>query len=220
MTQAADDTRQRLMEAAGEVFAAKGFQAATVRDICGRAEANLAAVNYHFGDKEQLYVEAVKQAQCSGHDEPPPDWTPKTTPQAKLGEYIRRMLARLLDPDRPAWHAKLMAREMIEPSAACLDVMEPYIRANQQMLDQILKELLPPETSQTDRHLIGFSIIGQCLHFKIHKPIAAFLVGEEELSTYDVPRLADHITRFSLRALGYEEPIHGGESSVSKVVES
>lgn len=220
MAQSADETRQRLMKAAGEVFAAKGFQAATVRDICGRAEVNLAAVNYHFGDKERLYVEAVKQAHCSGYDEPPPDWTPETPPQAKLGDYIRRMLARLLDPRRPAWHAKLMAREMIEPSAACLDVLEPYIRANHQMLDQILEELLPKDTSLVDRHLIGFSIIGQCLHFKIHKPIAAMLVGDEELKTYDVARLADHITRFSLAALSDNEPIHGGASRLSKVVES
>jgi len=219
MVQSADDTRQRLMEAAGEVFAAKGFQAATVRDICGRAEVNLAAVNYHFGDKERLYVEAVKQAHCSGHDEPPPDWTSETTPQVKLGDYIRRMLTRLLDPLRPAWHAKLMAREMIEPSETCLGVLEPYIRANHQMLDQILKELLPSDTSAVDRHLIGFSIIGQCLHFKIHKPIAAILVGDEELATYDVARLADHITRFSLAALGHEEPNHGVESRLPKVVE-
>ncbi|HYW78849.1 MAG TPA: CerR family C-terminal domain-containing protein, partial [Thermoguttaceae bacterium] len=125
MTQAADDTRQRLLEAAGEVFAAKGYQAATVRDICGRADANLAAVNYHFGDKERLYVEAVRQAHSSGHDEPSPNWKSQTPPQAKLGDFVRRLLTRLLDPLRPAWHAKLMAREMIEPSAACIDVLEP-----------------------------------------------------------------------------------------------
>ena len=48
------NTRQRVLEAAGEVFAERGFRAATVREICQRAKANLAAVNYHFGDKERL----------------------------------------------------------------------------------------------------------------------------------------------------------------------
>jgi TetR/AcrR family transcriptional regulator, regulator of cefoperazone and chloramphenicol sensitivity len=55
-------TRQRLLEAAGEVFADLGFRSATVRDICRRADANIAAVHYHFGDKEQLYAAAVHYA--------------------------------------------------------------------------------------------------------------------------------------------------------------
>ncbi|MGA9754367.1 MAG: TetR family transcriptional regulator, partial [Desulfobaccales bacterium] len=53
---ASNETRQRLLEAAGEVFAKKGFRNTTIREICRRARANLAAVNYHFGDKERLYL--------------------------------------------------------------------------------------------------------------------------------------------------------------------
>ena len=48
------ETRERLLEAAGEVFAERGFREATVRGICKRANANNAAVNYHFGEKEEL----------------------------------------------------------------------------------------------------------------------------------------------------------------------
>jgi len=202
MAHPADDTRQRLLEAAGEVFAAKGFQAATVRDICGRAGANLAAVNYHFGDKERLYVEAVKHAHHCGEEVPPPQWPPDTPPEVKLQEYVSQMLTQLLDESRPAWHAQLMAREMTQPTAACAALVESYIRSGYELLGEILAELLPPEASAVDRHLAAFSIVGQCLYFKIGRPIAAPLVGEEEFQTYDVPRLTEHITRFSLAALG------------------
>ena len=58
----ADDTQAKLLEAAGQVFAEVGFQAATVREICARAGANVAAVNYHFGDKMGLYIEALRQS--------------------------------------------------------------------------------------------------------------------------------------------------------------
>jgi AcrR family transcriptional regulator len=56
------ETRQRLLEAAGAVFAERGFRATTVREICHRARANLAAVNYHFGDKERLYGAVLQYA--------------------------------------------------------------------------------------------------------------------------------------------------------------
>ena len=63
-----DLTKARLLEAAGEEFAAKGFDAATVRSISQRAQANLAAVNYHFGDKTQLYVATVLEAHRCGSE--------------------------------------------------------------------------------------------------------------------------------------------------------
>jgi len=211
MAGATDDTRTRLLEAAGEVFAEKGFRAATVRDICNRADANLAAVNYHFGDKLNLYVEVVRHA--GGGHEPPPAFPPGTPPEVKLREYVHQTLSRLLDPRRPAWHAQLMAHEMAEPTEACMAVVGGFIRKNFEWLDAVLSELLPQQTSTADRHLVAFSIVGQCLHFKIHHPIAVLLIGEEEYRTFDIARLTDHIVRFSLAALGHARPI--GETNDS-----
>jgi len=207
MAHATEDTRQRLLEAAGEVFAEKGFQAATVREICGRAEANLAAVNYHFGDKERLYVEAVQHAHHSGDSVPQPRWSADTPPATKLREYVHGLLTRLLDQRRPSWHAQLMAREITDPTNACRALVESYIRADFEVLDEILSELLPPGTSDTDRHLVAFSVVGQCLHFKIHRPIAIFLVGEEEIASHDIERLTEHVAHFSLAAVGKQPPV-------------
>ena len=65
---AQDPTKSRLLEGAGEEFAEKGFELARVRAICDRAGANLAAINYHFGDKEHLYVEVLREAHRCGLD--------------------------------------------------------------------------------------------------------------------------------------------------------
>src|SRR6202049_2648622 len=59
---ASDPTREKLVEVAGRVFADRGYQAATVREICVRAGANVAAVNYHFGDKLGLYAEVLQES--------------------------------------------------------------------------------------------------------------------------------------------------------------
>ena len=72
-----DPTRIRLVEAAGEEFAGKGFDAARIRTICERAGANVAAVNYHFGDKERLYVETVLHAHQCGIDTAPEGTWPR-----------------------------------------------------------------------------------------------------------------------------------------------
>ena len=62
------ETTQRLLAAATEVFAEVGYRAATLREICRRGQANLAAVNYHFRDKEHLYAAVVEAAVAAAGD--------------------------------------------------------------------------------------------------------------------------------------------------------
>jgi AcrR family transcriptional regulator len=205
MNPPSEETRQRLLDAAGEIFADKGFKAATVRDICTKVQVNVAAINYHFGDKEHLYIEAVKLAHC-GREFTPPDWPPGTAPAVKLRHFIRHMLTNLLDPSRPDWHGRLMMREMAEPTEACAAVVEAFIRPMAMHLMEMVREILPPGTEQTDVHLNCFSIVGQCLFYRIHRPVILQLVGPAEYATYDVDRLAEHIAQFSLAALGVKEP--------------
>jgi AcrR family transcriptional regulator len=201
MSHPGDETRQKLLEAAGEVFAAKGFQAATVREICGLAEANLAAVNYHFGDKERLYIAAVCHAHSSGGQPPPAHWPPGTPPEDKLRQYVEQVLRNMLEAKKPAWHAQLMVREMFAPTAACVELVEADIRPRMEALLDIVGELVPAETAPEDRHLIAFSIIAQCLFFHADNRVAELLVGEEEYHGYGVQKLSKHIAGFSLAAI-------------------
>src|SRR5436190_22405971 len=96
------DVKIRLIEAAEEVFAEKGFKSATIREIVEKAGANIAAVNYHFGDKEQLYIETCKQAlRSTAFPGPPPSWKPGMRPQAKLASFIRLVSENMAKPASP-----------------------------------------------------------------------------------------------------------------------
>jgi AcrR family transcriptional regulator len=107
-TSTLDTTRDRIVEAAGEMFAEKGFDATTVRDICQRAEANIAAVNYYFGDKQRLYVEAVVRAHRWRMERAKlPEWTADTTPQQKLADCDDVYSPRPHRADG-TWHTRLV----------------------------------------------------------------------------------------------------------------
>jgi len=197
-----EHTKQRLLEAAGRIFADKGFRSATVQEICKQAEANIAAVNYHFGAKERLYIETVRHA---GHfctsEVPLPQWEPGTPATMKLRDFIRTMLNRVAVDRTPEWPGKLIMRELAQPTDACAEFVREFARPNFEMLLGILQDLLPTEVSPAKRQLIVFSIMGQILHYRFARPIITLLVGEEQFRALDAERLTEHITGFTLAAL-------------------
>jgi AcrR family transcriptional regulator len=195
-------TRRRLVEAAGELFSEKGFKGTTVREITARAGANLALLNYHYGDKQTLYIEAVKHAACGQAGEPHLTWPPDTTPAAKLRDIIRFQLLKMLDPNRPAWMARLIMRELTQPSGACAELVRDYIEPRSKILLDVLRELMPRHTPRRKLWLTAFSIVGQCHFYASHRPILRLLLGEDEYKRLDVEAVAEHVAQFTLRALG------------------
>ncbi len=187
-----DPTKARLLEAAGEEFAARGFERATIRAISVRAGTNIAAVNYHFGDKGRLYEAALIEAhECSKDPSDPASL--EEPPEARLREFIRQMIASVLDKGRlGTWHQQLMLRELIEPRGADALVRES-IGPRFALLRATLRELFP-EADDRRLHALAFSTVGQCLHYKVARPISVRLIGEEALEELDVDYLTDHIT--------------------------
>jgi hypothetical protein len=149
-------------------------------------------------------MEAVKVASC-GRVHGKTDWPPDMPAAEKLRHFIHGMLTELLDPQRPEWHSRLMMREMADPTTACTAVVNEFIRPSAVRLQAIVREILPPETGEREIALSCFSIVGQCLFYRVHRPIVIHLVGEAEHAAYDVDRLAEHITKFSLAGLGVKE---------------
>ena len=124
------ETRRQLLEAAGTVFAESGYRDATVREICRRAGANVAAVNYHFGDKETLYLEVLRYAHSKALEKYPPllGVADNAPPEKKLRAFVHSLLLRIFDKGPTAWHGKIMLREMIEPSSALDSLVEERMR--------------------------------------------------------------------------------------------
>ena len=204
-----DDPRHRILNAAGPIFAEKGFEAATVREICQAAGVNLAAVNYYFGGKENLYREALTLAHPTKFGPAPTlQWPPGTPVEAKLKGFINGMLTRLLGMRTSSWQQRLMMREMMDPSDVCRELLREHLRAHFGQLQEILDEIVPAEMPAHKRHQIAFSILGQCVHYRSGRNIIPLVISPEELEThYGIDQLAEHIGEVSLAALGLRPPL-------------
>jgi AcrR family transcriptional regulator len=196
-------TRERLLDAAGEVFAEKGFHAASVREICERAGANLASVNYHFRSKEKLYEAVVLHTFDYAMEKFPVevDREGLDSPEERLFVFIHRFLLRLLDRDRPGWHIKVLRREHAEPGPALRAVVRKIIRRNREQLLSILTDLIGAKADQERLQLCASSIAGQCLFYHRARPIVFPSHGRVDYSSSGIEKLARHITDFSLAAI-------------------
>ena len=197
-------TCSQILAAAGKVFAEKGFKEATVREICHQAGVNLAAVNYHFGDKERLYIAAVKHARrLLAEGIPMPIWPEGTRPELMLREFVSTMVRRLLRQDAAPWQVRLLSRELMEPTRACEEMVQESFQPVFDQLLRIVAQLAPPETTTQQLRWIGFSVIAQCVYYRVHDRFVRLLVPQDEIdSCLDMEGLARHITEYTLSALG------------------
>lgn len=205
-----ENTKERILLTAGPMFAELGFQGVTVRDICDRAGVNLASVNYYFGDKDSLYLEAVRSARQAQHSQFPsfvPDLS--APPENLLRNFVRILLNRLGVAGPTTWQVQLLVREFMQPGEACRQIVESYFRPYFEILLRIVDGLAGQRLSEEQRLKIGFSIIGQCLHYRLAQPIISMFVNQEEFERdFQLDSLVDHIVGFSIagvRGLGQSQ---------------
>lgn len=197
-----DGVREKILNAAGREFAEHGYKSTTIRRICRAADVNVAAVNYYFGDKQRLYLETVQQAHCRLSEQfPVVPQLDESPPEVKLHGFIQAMLIRMIGGKATPWEQRLMLREVLHPTSACRDLVEQYFRPLLQMLLHIIAELVPDETSESQRDQFAFSIFGQCLFYRIAGDAIEMLRRDSSSSELSIEKLADHITRFSLAGI-------------------
>ena len=193
-------SRERLMEAAGEVFAEAGYKAATIREITRRAGVNVAAVNYYFRDKAELYSAVLMHAQRCAVESA---WASGSagTAEARLRDFIRGMMRHLLDPLRPAWHSRLMAREMAAPTRMLHNLINDGFRPKVEQLGGILREMADGRLSEEAIGCASASIIAQCVFYRQNRPVVLRLYPGLLSDGDPIDTLADHIAAFSLGGL-------------------
>lgn len=199
--QTQDEPRRKLMQAASEVFASVGYQAATVREICARAGHNVAAVNYHFGDKYGLYSELLKEEVQSYSEALPEKLFEQLPPEEALRVYIHNVFRHVANADRPAWHTRVMMHEMAVPTQGLAAVVELVIRPKIMSLAGIVGRFLGLPPTHPKTRLCAHSVIGQIVHYAHGRPTLALLWPDWKMDSGQLEGIADHIAAFSIAAL-------------------
>lgn len=198
-----EGSRDRIIFAAGETFAERGYHRASLRNICSRAGVNVAMVKYHFGDKLGLYREVLHAcfdaSVREGHRA-----SEEGGPRERLGRFVHAQLVRVRGTVRPEWYARLLAREMANPTATLDDLVARAIQPTEREIRGIVSELLGPGATAREITLSVMSVVSQSLHHHHSRHVIARLHPGFSYSPDDIRQIAEHITRFSLAALDSE----------------
>ena len=195
------ETRARLLEEARTLFAAQGFRRVTVREICRAANANVAAVNYHFGDKQGLYRKLIDEAvvimrQTSQQAEAAGDGG---NAEQRLRAFIRVFLQRVGSKSAP-WIHQLMAHELAEPTEALDDVISQVIEPRIRYMSELVANILgaPLDDERVMRCVLS---VQSQFHAATANPVSKRLVPGFTSDAESVDRLAQHIADFSIAGI-------------------
>jgi AcrR family transcriptional regulator len=201
-SRAGDRSRQQLLEAAGEVFAERGYAQATSKEICERAGMNSAAVNYHFGGFEQLYAESLAYAHSHlvGIETLRDIATSDMTPREQLRAYIALMLRRLARP-ATSWEMRLFSREIISPSPAHDAFIKSEVLPKLAVLRGIIAALIGAAPDDP--------VVGRCI-LTVGAPCIMLAIADRAMLSQVVPGLANASEEIEPLIDHFERFIHAG----------
>jgi len=208
-------TREKVLSVACEVFAEKDYHDATVEEICKRAETNIAAINYHFGSKDQLYAQVWRRAHEDAMKAYPPEGGlgPDAPAEQRLRGTVHSMIGKTVDPGHIGHAGKILLRELLSPTETIEQVKHDALRPMHRRMDSLMRELLGPKASREQILLCAMSIVHQCMTIgirllkgRVPRHVRLDMPTEQLVET-----LTDHITRFSLAGIrAIREQIESG----------
>lgn len=194
-------TKQQLLEVAGHVFAERGHARATSKEICERAKANIAAVNYHFGSKDGLYAAVLEEAHSRlvSIDIVTQVTQSKASAADKLRLLLRKIVGEVAKRDQGAWELRVLSRELMAPTPLMDRMMKNQVVPKARMMTGMIGDILGVPSTHPAVSRSTVSIIGPCFFLLIANPewqkkiFPALLI--------DTDALVDHMVAFTLGGL-------------------
>jgi len=197
------ETRKRILRAAGEVFAARGYKDATVAAICRRARANPAAINHHFKDKQSLYVEVWRTlAGEAMRLYPLAGGVPASAPaRDRLHGFLLALLQRMTDQGQLGAFHRLRMLEMASPTGLMDRVRWEVVQPMREYIRAILTELLGDGVGEREISFCEMNLVGPCLMAQLTCQQPGRIPGPAMFRPAEVESFAEHCTEFMIAGL-------------------
>ena len=197
------DTRQRVLESATRLFAEKGFRDTTVHEICEQANANIAAVNYYFGSKENLYDAGWRYAyqQTTEARDRIVDPESARAPEEQIRAFVRARLNDVSSQGPASYFWRVLEKEHHDPTGVHEAIVHEVFRPLGMRLAQLIARMLGGRGSERLLNLCVFSLIAQLGFLTAHKQIIRRVFGHDLLGPADCDVIYDHVMRFFFAGL-------------------
>lgn len=169
-------TKEKILNAAVELFSEKGFAATTTRDICAKAQCNIAAVNYHFKGKKGLGT-AVIDYLFEDYDERHSTFLNAPSPSSEdewrnaMLSFIRNFISEGEDEYRTSHRTRIIFRELSNPTALFHDMHTRFLKPIQEQVRRLIRLGLEQKPSEAEVNMWLITIMSQCVFFrKKHAP--------------------------------------------------
>ena len=200
--------RQKLVLAALKLFAEKGFEGASTRDIADAAGANISAIRYYFGDKAGLYRAAFTEPLgenahgCADID-----------PTKPLPEALHQFFAEFLEPLKRGEAVRLVMklhfREMIEPTGAWEEAIEAEIKPQHEAMVRMLTQRFGISAPDVDVQRLAFSVVGMAVHYYVGQDIVNAIAPEVLASPDAIDTLAARLAHYAAAMIEAEAARRG-----------
>lgn len=207
MSRPAEYTRNQILRAAVSLFAEKGFERSSVRDIVTKARVNQAAINYHFKGKEGLYSEVLKIAfeRLTENSEVDAEELKSLSREQALRRFVHDQLRPLLFQDELSRYIRMFAWESAHPSKVFRKFIATNTTSYLSAAVDIVRRFLPPNTQERAALCAAICLMGQCSVFVRNRDLFAQDPFRIAIDERFVDELADLITGFAIGGLPHVE---------------
>lgn len=213
MTIRNSDSRRTLLLSAGELFADQGYDSVTTRAISETAGVRLSAIHYHFGTKENLYLEAFRYAYEKERridfleilaKNPEKETTPEGLAEI-VEETVRRYFRNIFDPQRSSWEARLLVREVVNPSTALPVLAQTFMQTTVIGSEKFCR-MVKPQMTDRQAAIWADTLFSHAFFYMLAAKPIAMVRGTNWLNRDFYDAAATMIARFMIRELDLPLP--------------